>query len=86
MPGCKHVYFFCKVGHFNIGVYGDGHAFGDILEWPLEELQFLGLPCWLLDITEHIMGYIERGAVYQLYQPALLPWYPNAHTLDPDVK
>jgi len=45
VPGCKHVYFCCKVGHFSMGVNGDWLAFAS-LQWSFEELQFLTThPC-----------------------------------------
>lgn len=44
-PGGKYVYFFCKVGYFNMGVYGDWLTFETSLKWPFKELPFLAL--WL---------------------------------------
>lgn len=42
VPGCKHVYFCCKVRHFNQESCGNWLAVGGGagLEWPLEELHF----------------------------------------------
>ena len=43
VPDCKHVYFCCKVGHFNMGIYGDWLSFWASPKWPFEELQLLAL-------------------------------------------
>lgn len=40
--GCKHVYFFCRAGHFN----SLKELFGISLMWMLQELQLL-VPPWL---------------------------------------
>ena len=41
LPCCKHVYFCCKLGHYNMGVNGDWLLFIASLKWPLEQLQIL---------------------------------------------
>lgn len=46
-PGCKHIYFCYKVGHFNMEVYGDLLTLGASLKWPKEELLFLAIVGWL---------------------------------------
>lgn len=35
IPGCKPVYFCCKIGLFNIEVYVDRLTSGDSLKWTL---------------------------------------------------
>ena len=42
VSGCKHVYFCCKVGHFNMGV--NSNCFEISLKRALKELQCLALP------------------------------------------
>ncbi len=43
VPGCKHTFFFCKVGHFNTG---GGGSMGLTPFWspPVDELQFKSRP------------------------------------------
>ena len=42
IPGCKYVYFCCKVGHFNKVARGGRLAFG--AHWSVEEMQLNLLP------------------------------------------
>lgn len=47
IPGCKPVYFCCKIGLFNIEVYVDRLTSGDSLKWTLQELRFVAFLHWL---------------------------------------
>lgn len=40
VAGCKHIYFCCKVGQFNMRVYGRRLVFGANFKYPPKELQF----------------------------------------------
>lgn len=44
---CKHVYFCCKFGDFNMVVYGDWLTFGASLKWLSEKPHVLALLRWL---------------------------------------
>ena len=67
-PGCKHVYFCRKVGHFNMGVNGGWLCFEVSLKWTLEELQFLALLQWLhfcrLAQTTTVLLVSNRGCTF----------------------
>lgn len=39
VAGCRHVYFCCKVGKFNMEVYGHSFTFTPCPKWTIGELQ-----------------------------------------------
>ena len=51
VPGCKHDYFCCKVGHFNMGVYGDRLTFG-ASTGHLKSCNFVTFQVWRLPLGD----------------------------------
>lgn len=69
VPGCKH--FCCKVGRFNVGVYGDYIAFGAIFKWQFQELHFSALSRWLYcsapEVAAWIKCYTRHNSYWELH-------------------